>query len=271
MRFGSWVTLDRIIWFSYTNIDVAIAGRVLGDALVGVYTVALSLAAMPIDKVMSLVNEISFSNFSRMQGDRGRIRQGVLRSLEAVSLLAFPAFFGMAIVAPELIEAVLGPKWAAAILPLQILCIAFPFRALGVFFAPALLGTGQPRLVVENNVMTLAAVAVAMGIGVRWGVVGLCVGWVVGYVPMFVVVARRTLVALETPCRHVAGTIAFSLMAALAMAVALAGARTITGEALPVAIELAILVLFGAVTYGVIVFTLRPRTLRAFWLLVREK
>ena len=45
----------------------------------------------------------------------------------------------------------------------------------------------------------------------------------------------------------------------------LAGARTITGEALPVAIELAILTLFGAVTYGIILFAFRPRTLRAFW------
>ena len=132
MRFGSWVTLDRIIWFGYTNVDVAIAGRALGDALVGVYTVALSLASMPIDKVMSIVNEISFSAFSRMQGDRDRIRYGMLRSLESVSLLAFPTFFGMAMVAPELIETVLGPKWTGAILPLQILCIAFPFRALGV-------------------------------------------------------------------------------------------------------------------------------------------
>jgi O-antigen/teichoic acid export membrane protein len=191
----------------------------------------------------------------------------MLRSLESVSLLAFPTFFGMAMVAPELIEAVLGPKWAGAILPLQILCIAFPFRALGVFFAPALLGTGQPRLVVENNVMTLVAVAVAMGIGVRWGVIGLCVAWVVGYVPIFVVVARRTLAALETPARQVAGTIGFSMAAALAMATALAGARTVTGEALPVAVELGILILFGAGMYGALVLAFRRQTLRTFWVL----
>jgi O-antigen/teichoic acid export membrane protein len=267
VRFGSWVTLDRIIWFGYTNVDVAIAGRALGDTLVGVYTVALSLASMPIDKVMSIVNEISFSAFSRMQGDRERIRSGMLRSLESVSLLAFPTFFGMAMVAPELIEAVLGPKWTGAILPLQILCIAFPFRALGVFFAPALLGTGQARLVVENNLITLVAVAVAMGVGVHWGVIGLCVAWVVGYVPTFVVNARRTLTALQTPGRQVAGTIGFSMAAALAMAVAVAGARTVTGEALPVPVELAILILFGAGMYGAVVVAFRPRTLRTLWIL----
>ena len=267
VRFGSWVTLDRIVWFGYTNVDVAIAGRALGDALVGVYAVALSLASMPIDKVMSIVNEISFSAFSRMQGDRDRIRDGMLRSLESVSLLAFPTFFGMAMVAPELVETVLGPKWAGAILPLQILCIAFPFRALGVFFAPALLGTGQARLVVENNVITLVAVAIAMVIGVRWGVIGLCVAWVVGYVPIFVVIARRTLAALQTPGRQVAETIAFSMAAALAMAAGVAGVRTVTGEVLPVPIELGLLTLFGAGMYGALVLAFRPRTLRMFWAL----
>jgi cbb3-type cytochrome oxidase subunit 3 len=37
-----------------------------------------------------------------------------------------------------------------------------------------------------------------------------------------------------------------------------------------VAIEIAILILFGAVTYGVIVFAFRPRRLRAFWVMVGE-
>jgi len=33
------VTLDRILWFGYTNLDMTIAGRALGRPLVGVYSV----------------------------------------------------------------------------------------------------------------------------------------------------------------------------------------------------------------------------------------
>lgn len=262
IHFGGWVTLDRLLWFGYTSVDVAIAGRALGGALVGVYTVALSLAAIPLDKVMSLVNEISLSAFSRMQGDRERIRQAVLQALESLSLLAFPTFFGMAMVAPELVDVCLGHKWAEAVFPLQILCLVFPFRALGLFFAPALFATGRPRVVVENNVLTLAVVAVALAIGVQWGVIGLCVGWVAGYLPVFGVVTRRTLGALEIPARQMVAPLGFSLAAALAMATAVAGARTLTGEALPRAVELAVLILFGAATYGAVVLAFRPRTLQ---------
>lgn len=271
VHFGGWVTLDRILWFGCTSVDVAIAGRALGGSLVGVYTVALSLAAIPLDKVMSLINEISLSAFSRMQGDRERIRHGVLRALESVSLLAFPTFFGMAMVAPELVHVCLGPRWAEAVLPLQILCLVFPFRALGLFFAPALFGTGRPRVVVENNAITLAVVAVALAIGVQWGVIGLCVGWVVGYLPVFAVVTRRTLAALEIPTRQVVAPLGFSLAAALAMATAVGVARTLIGEALPPAVELAILILFGAGTYGAVVLAFRPRTLQTYWALGVEK
>jgi O-antigen/teichoic acid export membrane protein len=270
-HFGGWVTLDRTLWFGYTSVDVAIAGRALGGSLVGVYTVALSLAVIPLDKVMSVVNEISLSAFSRMQGDRERVRDGMLRALESVSLLAFPTFFGMAVVAPELVNVCLGPRWAEAVLPLQILCLAFPFRALGLSFAPALVGTGRPRVVVENNIITLAVVAVALTIGVQWGVIGLCVGWVVGYLPVFGVVARRTLAALEIPTRQVVGPLGFSLAAALAMAAAVAVARPLAGEALPPAAVLAILVLFGAGTYGAVVLAFRPQTLQTFRALVVEK
>src|SRR6185503_5412807 len=126
VRFAGWVTLDRLLWFAYTNVDVAIAGRVLGSAAVGVYSTALSLAAIPLDKVMTIVNEISLSAFSRIQDDRDRVRRGMLRALESVSLLGFPVFLGMAAVAPEMIDLLLGAKWAAAVVPLQIVCLVFP-------------------------------------------------------------------------------------------------------------------------------------------------
>jgi O-antigen/teichoic acid export membrane protein len=271
VHFGSWVTLDRILWFAYTNLDVAIAGRALGGTVLGVYSVALSLASLPLAKVMSLVTEVSFSALSRIQGDRERAARGMLRSLESVSLLAFPSFFGMATLAEELIAVVLGAKWAGAVVPFQILCFAFAFRAVGLLFAPALLAAGKPRLAVENNALTLGGVAVALAIGVQWGVIGLCVGWVVGYIPVFCVTAHRTLRALEIPAWPVARTIGFSLTAAVAMAVALDVVRGVVDATLPPAAALPCLVFLGASVYGVLVLIVRPQVVRPLLMLRGEK
>ena len=266
VRFGGWITLDRLLWFAFTSLDIAIAGRALGGALVGLYSVALSLASVPVEKVMSIVTEISFSAFSRIQGDRERLRRGVLRALETVSLLAFPTFLGMAMVSPEVVHVVLGPRWADAVLPMQILCLVMPFRAIGSLFAPALFACGQPRRVVENSAIRLAGVAIALSLGVQWGVIGLCVGWVVGYVPVFCVMAHRTLTTLEIPAQRAVRTMAFSIAAALTMAAAVGSVRAVVGESWPPGAVLVLLSLVGAAIYGLMMVAFRPRVLQAFWM-----
>src|SRR5262249_42373873 len=257
-HFGGLVTIDRILWFGYTNLDIAIAGRSLGGALVGLYSVALSLASIPCDKVMSIVTQVSFSAFSRTQDDRESLRRGMLQTLEVVSLLAFPTFFGMAVVAPEALAVFVGPKWADAVVPFQILCLALPFRCLGLLFAPALFGTGRPRAAVENNAITLASMAAALIIGVQWGVVGLCCGWLVGYLPAFCVAAYRTLTNLEVVVGEAVRVIGLPLAAALAMSAAVVGARILLTATVPPIAALAGLSLFGAGVYGGLVTACRP-------------
>jgi O-antigen/teichoic acid export membrane protein len=265
VRFGGWVTLDRMLWFGYTNVDVAIAGRALGGPLVGLYSVALSLVSIPLDKVMSIVTEVSFSAFARAQGEPDTVRRGVLLALESVSLLAFPTFLGLAAVAPEVVGIFLGHRWAEAVLPLQILCLAFPFRAVGLLFAPALFGTGRPRVVAENNTITLGCVAVALVIGVQWGVVGLCVGWLLGYVPAFCVIAYRTLAVLDIPARQALGAMGFFLGSAASMAAVVAAARTLVSETWPPVAVLTSMVVVGVGVYGSMVMAFRPTMLRALW------
>jgi teichuronic acid exporter len=262
VRFGGWVTVDRILWFGYTNLDVMIAGRALGGALLGAYSVALSLVSIPLDKVMSIVTEVSFSAFSRAQHDRDLFRRGMLGALDMVSLLAFPTFLGMAAVAPEAVALFLGGRWAEAVLPMQILCLAFPFRATGLLFAPALLGAGRARLVVENNAIILGCVAIAIAVGVQWGVVGLCVGWLLGYLPAFCIVAYRTMAALELPTREVIGAMTLSLAGALVMIGAVWLARRLVGVSWPPPAVLASLILVGMGSYGAVVLAVRPELLR---------
>ena len=266
VHFGGLVTLDRILWFGYTSVDVAVAGRWLGGALVGVYSVALSLASMPLDKIMPIVTQVSFSALSRTQDDPERLRRGMLCALELVSLFAFPTFLGMAAVAPEAIGVFLGPKWTDVVVPFQILCLVLPFRALGLLFSPALFATGRPRSSVENNAATLAGVALGLLVGVQWGVVGLCAGWLAGYVPVFCAVASRSLVMLQIPLGRAVAAMATPLGAGMAMCIGVLGARSLVAGALPQAAALAVLSLLGVAIYGILISAFRPQVLRSFWL-----
>lgn len=269
-RFGGLTTLSRILWWATGSVDIAIAGRVLGETVLGIYSVALSLASTPVNKVMPVLTQVSLAAFSRMQEDRDRVRRNVHRALQSVGLVVFPAFIGLAAVAPEVIRLVLGEKWSAAVIPCQLLCVILPLRTLGGILAPAVFGIGRPEVIVVNRFLTLAVMSAAFLVGVQWGLIGLCLGWVVAYPPIALVTSLRALHALEIPAREAASDLAFFAAATGVMALVLLALRGALGPMLSPAQLLACLIAAGMLVYGGILLRWKPRLLREFRSLVRE-
>jgi teichuronic acid exporter len=59
--FSSLVTAGRMTWFLSDKVDVLIIGRLLGAQMLGFYVVALHLAALPQNKIQSILNDVAFS------------------------------------------------------------------------------------------------------------------------------------------------------------------------------------------------------------------
>src|SRR5438309_7578843 len=113
--------IDRLMCFLYAQFAVVLGGRVLGKEALGLYAVALSLATIPMEKVLPVITQVSFAAFSRIQSDPERVRRNILRAVQLVALVCFPAFLGMAAIAAELIPVVLGARWMQLIVPFQLL------------------------------------------------------------------------------------------------------------------------------------------------------
>ena len=93
----------------------------------------------------------------------------------------FPAFFGMSCVAPELIAVLLGEKWAAAALPMQVLALVMPVRAIANLLPPLLWGVGRPDVSATNFLIAAVCMPIAFYIGAQHGPNGLAMAWVIGY------------------------------------------------------------------------------------------
>jgi len=268
--FGGLVTLDRILWWSYGNLDVAIAGRVLGKTILGAYSVALNLASIPLDRVMPVITQVSFAAFSRIQDDRERVRRNILRSLQAVSLVALPTFVGMAAVAPEAIPLILGEKWENTVIPFQLLCTVLPLKALASTLPPALFGIGRPRVNVVNMAISVAVMAIAFAVGVQYGLFGLCLAWVVVYPPVFCITSLRALRALDLAVGRAWAAVRFFFGATLAMFLVVETLRLSIAPIVPVPVLLGVLIAGGLAVYGAGVWAFQRPMLRSFWSLVRE-
>lgn len=199
--FGGVLTLDSILWYFYTQADVLIVGRALGNEILGIYAVAKQLASMPAERFGGLVREIAISAYAKVQTDPQALRAHHCKATRLMSFVSFPVFFGISAIAPDAVPLILGDKWSPAIVPLQLIALVIPLRQLDSLTNPALIGVGRPGMNLGNLLIALLIMPAAFLVGVRWGLIGAALSWVCAYPIYFLIALRRSLPVLGVPYR----------------------------------------------------------------------
>jgi O-antigen/teichoic acid export membrane protein len=202
------------------------------------------------DKLGPIIGQVAFPAFSRVQQRPADATEYLLKATRLIALISFPSMFGLSAIAPWFVPVVLGPKWQAAVLPLQLLALSMPLRFIALAQPPFLKGLGHPRLSLTNTVLALILLPSAFLIGSRWGGVGLAVAWLAVYPLYFFITILRA--GRVTPLTL--GDMLRAMAAPALIAVAMYGIVAAAGAVLPHAanpiVALVSLVLLGAVVYG---------------------
>jgi O-antigen/teichoic acid export membrane protein len=221
VKFGGTLTAGRFLSFLYVEADKIIVGRFLGDAMLGIYSVAVTLAAKPLDRLVPIFTQVSFASYSRIQDEPERVRTHVLTTIRAVALVAFPAFFGMSAVAPMAVPLLLGSKWEPSVLPFQLICLILPLRALAALLPPVALAVGRPGVNLANAAVLASVMPAALLLGVQRGILGVCLVWVAVYPLVFLFTSARTLAVIGIPVGRFWDELRFPIMAAFTMLAAI--------------------------------------------------
>lgn len=212
VAFGGNVTASRFMWFLYTQADSVIVGRVLGGNILGMYSVAMHLATLPVQRVSAILNQVAFPAFSRYQHDKEMIGQQLLKAFGIIGFFAFPILWGMSSVADDLVVVLLGPAWHDAILPLQILTIIMPFRTLVGFLPTITDAVGRPDVALHNVILGCVTMPAAFYVGTHWGITGVAFAWVTVFPIVLLINFRRGLavvgITLARAMRHLIPSIA---------------------------------------------------------------
>jgi len=217
ITFGATLTGGRLLYTLYNLSDTIIVGRFLGQYVLGIYSVAVSLASIPAEKVLPLINQISFTSYARIQDDRERINRNVLRTTRVIAFAGFPLFWGMAGVAPEALPLVLGPKWVSAVVPFQLLCIVLPLKSLGPVLATTINAIGDVKVNLYNTALTGIVMVIAFMIGVQKGIIGVCIAWILAYPAVFVITSLINLRVLGIPVKTYVAELSFPCLASAMM------------------------------------------------------
>ena len=211
----------------------------------------MQVAQLPVARIASIVNEVSFPAFARIQDDQRRYAAAFLAAVRAMSFTIFPVLWGMSSIAPELVTVVLGEKWLAAIVPLQVLALILPVYMFTSFMNTAAMGMGRSDLPLKQVLLAVLVMPFAFLVGVKWGVVGLAVAWVAAFPFVFAGAMRLFLPAIGLQARDLLRAMARPILASLGMYAMVILARTALGPAVPGVARLAELVFIGVAGYGV--------------------
>jgi len=272
ISFGSYILGSRILWYFYSKSDILIGGRILGNQLLGIYSVALELSSIPLDKFMPVINQVAFPAYARIQSDLELVRTHFLKATRIGSLLIFPTFWGLLIVAPELLGWLLGSKWSDVILPVQILCVTMPFRALASLIFPVLYGIG--RVDIHFRYVAIASILMPLCFLIAahyWGIIGICLVWVFGYVVVFFIHLKLSLRLINLSIPKFLSNILIAPFASAVMMLVIFGIKCLIPPLLPLPIMTCFFVIIGVSTYSFLVYLLKREAFYEIWSLVPLK
>ena len=184
-NFGRNVAQTQLVWFLYSQADAFIAGKILGKHDLGVYSVSMDLAALPASRISGILNQVVFPTLSKIQRDGGNLQQPLLKGMRGLSLLSFPAMWGMSSIAPELVHTLLGTKWLEAIVPLSLLCVIMPLRVLSPLMHNGLYAVGRADVSFRITWITALVMCSAFVVGTQFGLYGLSLAWLLVFPAVF--------------------------------------------------------------------------------------
>jgi O-antigen/teichoic acid export membrane protein len=250
------------IWNSLgQDADIFFASAFLGPVIAGVYSVAkrILLAANLI--LVNGISAVTIPAFANLSSSDEKSR-AFLSSCALASAVTAPAFVGLAIVAPDLIGAVLGPRWEAAAAPLAAMSLTGYVLALSQFMTAILLVAQQPRLEIFGSIAQTLATILFIVIAVRFGAAPLAFAVFLGASLAFPLRVRFALRILDIRERQFFSVFLPSLASATLMAVTIATLRWKLGWSEEPVKALAFFVTLGAAIYIISLRMLGPSIFR---------
>ncbi len=171
--FGLWNFLNAQLLFYADNIDKVLMSKYHGLLMLGFYDKSQSLSRFPISALMLNINAVMFSSFSKDQDEKLRLRQNFLKSLTLISVLGFPVYTGLIVVAPYFVYGLLGAKWSPMIGSFQIILGGCLLRTVYGLSSELNIGIGNYRSNVVRLFVSAIIFTAACFLLIQQGLIGI--------------------------------------------------------------------------------------------------
>ena len=179
LRYGRWIFASALLAPLATSLLQLAISRQLGVTELGLYFLACKLAFLPTEVADGVVGAVAFPLYSRLQNkprEAARTFQVMLIGMFAVLL---PAALLLFVLAPVLVEHVLGAHWQGTVPAIRVLVWVNVVGLVGDAIVPALKGLGRPgRVTLLEVVQSGLLIVLAWELAGRFGLMGAGLTWI---------------------------------------------------------------------------------------------
>lgn len=127
--FGGFMMLSSIVNTIYNELQSLLVGKFYSATDLGYVNQAKKLEGVPSGALSSVVSQVSFPVFSKLQDNFAALKKGMKKNIKSIQYVNFPMMLLLIVIAEPLILLLYGERWAESIPYFQILCVS---RLIGV-------------------------------------------------------------------------------------------------------------------------------------------
>ena len=219
LKYGLPVTGHYLLDYFSNRMDVILIGKVLGQNILGYYSVALSLSKMPVNKGVFIIQGVVFPLFSKLQDDIIELKKYYYMIIYLVSLFCFPVFLGMYAIAEDIIMIILSPKWLPSLFCFKIFCLIGILLSFKGIFLVILKSRGNTKPIFMFSIYSAIFLPIGFVMMSKYGLIGMAMTWMVIYPFLFIYLFYNVLIDIQANFTESIKRISHALAGALLMVV----------------------------------------------------
>lgn len=176
-RYGIYLLGFGSVNYWLRSLDNLLIGKFLGAYQLGIYARAYQLMLFPITNLTTVVGQVIFPALAQIQSDIPRFRRSYVSATCMIALISFPLMTGIAVLSEPLILVTLGSKWVEVIPVLKLLSFVGLLQSIVHPVGWIFNSLGKTKASFHLSILLAPAFIIAIGIGLRFGVLGVASGY----------------------------------------------------------------------------------------------
>lgn len=267
--FGGHLVLLNVIGGVQDNFDYLAVGRRLGSTQLGLYTLGFRAPELIIVNLASVISEVAYPVYSKIQTDLAALRQGIQRTVQMISWVTIPAGAGLAVISGSFVRTFYTDKWNGTIPVMQILALYAAVFTVTYNFGDAYKAMGRPDILNKVGGVTLVLTVLALWFGANYGIVGVAWAHLLRAIVMGTINVLVLWRLLGSPPQDTLNAIARPVICSLIMVLAMFGVASIAQSGSD-ALILVLQTLTGIFTYLMSAWLLNRIVTQSLWSTVQQ-